>query len=166
MKLKASKLVRGLCACYPNDLVIVVGGYWGLMKEVVDSALNVGARVLIVPPLEQEHVNFPEKALVVRTGTSYRVRSVFLVRTSDALVILGGGAGCLQELVTAYTEGKPAYVLVGTGMPTDIAETLPEYLDQRKLASIRKYDSEDDLLKDLCEDLRASKFSYRLPQHG
>lgn len=145
---------------------MVVGGYWGLMKEVVDSALGTGVKALILPPLEQEHVDFPEGALVVRTGTSYRVRSIFLVRTSDVFVVLGGGAGCLQELVTAYTEGKPTYVLVRTGMPTDVVEALPEYLDQRKLAPIRKYSSEDVLLRDLCEYLRISEPRRELPRHG
>lgn len=145
---------------------MVVGGYWGLMKDVVDSALDAGMRVVILPPLEREHIDFPEDALVIKTGTSYRVRSIFLVRTSDVLVVLGGGAGCIQELITAYTEGKPAYVLVGTGMPTDVIETLPEYLDQRKLAPIRKYSSEDILLKDLCEHLRMSKPRHELQQHG
>jgi len=156
--LKTSKIVRGLRDCYgADDLILVVGGYWGLMKEVVDLALELSFKVLIMPPLEQEDVSFPEKAIVVKTGTSYRVRSVFLVRTSDILVVLGGGAGCIQELVTAYTEGKPSYVLVDTGMPTDIIKNIPEYLDYRELAPIMKYHDEDTLLRDLCNYLRTSK---------
>lgn len=137
--------------------MLVVGGYWGLMKEVVDLALKLGFKVIIMPPLEREDVSFPEEAIVVRTGTSYRVRSVFLVRTSDVLVVLGGGAGCIQELVTAYTEGKPSYVLVDTGMPTDFIDSMPEYLDHRKLAPIIKYRDEEALLRDLCNYLKTSK---------
>lgn len=136
---------------------MVVGGYWGLMKFVVDSALELGFKVLIIPPLEQEEVLFPEEAVVIKTGTSYRVRSVFLARTSDVLVVLGGGAGCIQELVTAYTEGKPTYVLVGTGMPTDIVKDIPEYLDHRKLAPVMKYQDENTLIKDLCNYLKTIK---------
>ncbi len=148
--------------CYNvEDLVFVVGGYWGLMKVIVDLALELGFRVLVIPPLEQEDVLFPEKAIVVRTGTSYRVRSVFLVRTSDVLVVLGGGAGCIQELVTAYTEGKPSYVLVDTGLPTDITEKMPEYLDYRKLAPIMKYRDENTLLRDLCDYLKTETISTK-----
>jgi uncharacterized protein (TIGR00725 family) len=144
--------------CYDaNDLVFVVGGYWGLMKEVVNSALELGFKVLIIPPIEQEDVQFPEGAIVVKTGTSYRVRSVFLARTSDVLVVLGGGAGCIQELVTAYTEGKPSYVLVGTGMPSDVVEKMPEYLDHRELAPVMKYRDENTLIKDLCNHLKQMK---------
>jgi len=155
---RVSRIVRGLRECYDaNDLVFVVGGYWGLMKEVVNLALELGFKVIIIPPIEQEDVRFPEGAIVVKTGTSYRVRSVFLVRTSDVLVVLGGGAGCIQELITAYTEGKPSYVLVGTGMPTDVIEEMPEYLDYRELAPVMKYRDENTLLKDLCDHLKHMK---------
>lgn len=152
---KATRIIEGLSECYNADsLAIVVGGYWGLMRKVVDAALELGLRVIIMPPLEREDVEFPERAIVIRTGASYRLRSIFLVRTSDALVVLGGGAGCLQELVTAYTEGRPSFVLVGTGLPTDIVAGLPEYLDHRRLAPIKRYSDELSLLEDLCKYLR------------
>ncbi|MEM4829564.1 MAG: hypothetical protein QW417_01820 [Zestosphaera sp.] len=155
---RTSRIIRGLRdCCGVDDIVLVVGGYWGLMKEVVDSALELGFKVLIIPPIEQEEVPFPDEAIVVRTGTSYRIRSVFLVKTSDVLIVLGGGAGCIQELITAYTEGKPSYVLVNTGMPTDIVESMPEYIDHRKLAPIMKYRDENTLLRDLCNHLKTSK---------
>ncbi len=166
LRLKTLRLFRGLGECSPDNLTVVVGGYWGLMKDVVDVSLSLGLKVLILPPLELEHVNFPEGALVVKTGTSFRVRSVFMVRTSDVLVVLGGGAGCLQELVTAYTEGKPTYVLVKTGLPTDVTEGLPEYLDHRKLAPLKKFDDESELLKDLCEHLRNLKPQQAPSIHG
>jgi uncharacterized protein (TIGR00725 family) len=129
---------------------IVVGGYWGLMKTVVDEALSAGFTVVVLPPVEEEDVSFPDRAVVVKTGLSFRGRSVALVRTSDVLVVLGGGSGCLQEAVTAYTEGKPVYALVSTGYPTDAISQWPEYLDDRRLAPIKKYRDVDELVRDLC----------------
>ncbi len=121
----------------PKEVAIVVGGYWGLMRVIVDEALTCGFNVLIIPPLEQERVKFPEGAIVVRTGTSFRVRSVFLVRSSEVLVVMGGGAGSMQEAVTAYAEGVPTVILTGFDMPSDKLATLAPYLDERRLAEVK-----------------------------
>ncbi len=166
LKAKTSTFLRELRTHCPDDTVLVVGGYWGLMKFVVDESLGLGFKVVILPPIEREDVDFPEKAFVIKTGTSYRVRSVFLVRTSDALVVLGGGAGCLQELITAYTEGKPVFALVGTGMPTDLIINLPEYLDDRYLASVKKYSNPTELALELCQTLLKRESRKTLIKHG
>jgi len=149
--LKARRFLEELWSTCGLRVKLVVGGYWGLMKHVVDYALNLGFAVIILPPLELEYVSFPEKAIVVKTGVSFRARSVFLVRTSDLLVVLGGGAGCIQEIVTAYTEKKPVYVLVDTGYPTDIVKTWPEYLDNRALAPIVKSSDPVELAREVCK---------------
>jgi predicted Rossmann-fold nucleotide-binding protein len=126
-----------------GDVRLVVGGYWGLMRYVV-----------ILPPVEREHVVFPERAIVIRTGLTFRARSVSLARTSDVLVVLGGGAGSLQELVTAHAEGKPVHVLTNTGYPADVVETWPEYLDDRMLAPLKKVRDPVELARQACDELR------------
>jgi len=136
-----------------GDVRLVVGGYWGLMRYVVDRALDLGFTVVILPPVEREHVVFPERAIVIRTGLTFRARSVSLARTSDVLVVLGGGAGSLQELVTAHAEGKPVYVLTNTGYPTDVVETWPEYLDDRMLAPLKKVRDPVELARLVCDEL-------------
>jgi len=119
-----------------DRIVLVLGGYWGLMKYVVDEALDLGFKVVIIPPESMEDVNFPEDAIVIKTGTSFRVRSVFLVRTSDVLIALGGASGSIQEVVTAYTEGKDVFILGGSGMPTDRLSFFSPYIDDRKTSKI------------------------------
>jgi uncharacterized protein (TIGR00725 family) len=148
--LKTRSLLEAMRSECRSDVKVVVGGYWGLMKYVVDKAIELGFNVIILPPVELEDVSFPEKAIVVKTGVSFRNRSVFLARTVDVLVVLGGGAGCIQELVTAYTEKKPVYVLVDTGYPTDMVKNWPTYLDNRRLAPILKYSDPVDLAKAIC----------------
>ncbi len=143
-----------LC-CDVSKTVIVVGGYWGLMRYVVDNALKYGFKVLILPPLEMEDVNFPEEAIVVRTGTSFRVRSVFLVRTSDVLVVLGGAGGTIQELITAYVEGRPILVLSMTGLATDKLSVLAPYIDERKTSVIKYVGNPKDLAQEVCNYLRS-----------
>ncbi len=107
--------VRGQCP----DAVIIVGGYRGGMRLVVDGALERGLRVLLVLPREYEGDPVPHGVLVVRTGMDVRGRSVILVRSSDVLVVVGGASGTLMEAVTAYGLGVPVVYVVSTGLPTD-----------------------------------------------
>jgi uncharacterized protein (TIGR00725 family) len=133
--------------------VLVLGGYWGLMKIVVDEALLHGFKVLLFPHESMEGIEFPPEAIVVRSGTSYRVRSVFLVRTSDVLVALGGESGSIQEVVTAYTEGKPIFILWGTGFSTDRLKAFAPYIDRREIARIEIINEPITLAKRVAEAL-------------
>jgi len=89
------------------------------MKYIVDYALEKGFKIVLFPPIEKEGVEFPSNVIVIKTGVSYRVRSIFLVRTSDVLVVLGGASGTIQEITSAYCENKAIFVLVDTGFPSD-----------------------------------------------
>ncbi|MCC6046812.1 MAG: hypothetical protein LM571_01285 [Desulfurococcaceae archaeon] len=135
-----------------DSLALLVGGYWGFMRVVVDEAIGKGLMVVILPPVEREDVEFPERAIVLRTGLSYRLRSVAMVRSCDVLVVLGGASGTIQELVTAYTEGKPVLLLL-SGLPSDRVSALAPYLDDRRVAEIRVFDSVESLVSELCRTL-------------
>jgi uncharacterized protein (TIGR00725 family) len=138
------------------DAVLVLGGYWGLMKCVVDEALRWDLRILLFPPLEKEDIEFPAEAIVARTGSSMRLRSIYLVRSSDVLIALGGASGTIQEVVTAYTEGIPVFILSGTGLPTDrLRDVLSPYLDDRRVAPITYISDPQVLAKKACETAKA-----------
>jgi hypothetical protein len=147
---KARRLVGLLAERCGTGLVVAVGGYWGLMRIVVDEALGRGLGVLIFPPLEREDESFPEGAIVVRTGMGFRGRSVVLVRTADVLVAVGGEAGTIMEIVTAYLEGKPVFVLGGTGLSSDKMRVYEPYVDSRRLAELRFYESVEELADKVC----------------
>ncbi len=154
-KYAAQEFVWGLRKRVPVERVaFVLGGYWGLMKVVVDEAIKAGFRVIILPPERMEDTAFPEDALVIKTGTSFRVRSVFLVRTADVLVALGGESGSIQEIVTAYTEGKPIYVLGSTGLSTDKVKALAPYIDRRMVAEIHIVNEPLELAEAVSKALR------------
>jgi uncharacterized protein (TIGR00725 family) len=134
--------------------VVIVGGYWGLMKHVVDKALELGLPVVIVTPAEQEHELFPENAIVIKPGASYRVRSVFMVRSCDTLIALGGESGTIQEIVTAYAEGIPVYIL-RSGFSSDKVELLTPHIDSRALAEVKVFENPEELAivvsKEVCK---------------
>lgn len=76
-----------------------------------------------------EHVNkykLPIDAYgsIVYTGFGYMGRDVLLVRSSDAVVMVGGRLGTLNELMIALEEKTPVGILVGSGGMTDAVETV------------------------------------------
>ena len=59
---------------------------------------------------------------VVFTGFEYTGRNLLLVRSSDAVIMVGGRIGTLNELTIAIEERKPIGVLLGSGGMTDEVE--------------------------------------------
>jgi uncharacterized protein (TIGR00725 family) len=59
---------------------------------------------------------------VLFTGFEYTGRNLLLVRSSDAVVMVGGRIGTLNELTIAVEERKPIGVLLGSGGMTDEVE--------------------------------------------
>jgi uncharacterized protein (TIGR00725 family) len=59
---------------------------------------------------------------VLFTGFEYTGRNLLLIRSSDAVVMVGGRIGTLNELTIAIEERKPIGVLLGSGGMTDEVE--------------------------------------------
>jgi hypothetical protein len=158
----AKELIRALRENCGNDHVILLGGYWGLMKVLADEALNKGFKVAMLLPIEREGIEIPEKVIKIYTGCEFRCRSVMLVRSSDALISIGGGVGTQIEIAMAYAMGKPVFVLTNTGMPTDnLPLAFPEYLDDRKVVRVQYFKDVEELVKSLCSSrLRSVKTDF------
>jgi uncharacterized protein (TIGR00725 family) len=148
---KASTILEELSKLC-NKFAVLIGGYWGLMKYVVDKALELALPVVIVSPIEQENIAFPDGTIVVKPGVSYRIRSVFMVRSCNALIVLGGESGTIQEVVTAYTEGVPTYVLK-SGLSSDKIELLAPYIDSRALTEVKLFEKPEELVTAVAKDV-------------
>lgn len=131
--------------------VLILGGYWGLMKVVVDEAVKNSISVFLMLPVENENVSVPSEVIKIKTGMEYRARSVPLVRSADALVALGGGAGTIIEVMMAYSMGKPVYVLHNSGLSSDkLRLAFPEYIDDRKNSKIFYCKSGKEMAEAVC----------------
>ena len=148
---KSAIVLEKLCKLC-NKFTVLVGGYWGLMKHIVDKSLELGLQVVIVAPIEEEETTFPEKAIVFRPGVSYRVRSVYMVRSCNALIALGGESGTIQEIVTAYAEGKPVYVLK-SGLSSDRVALFAPYMDSRALAEVKIFEEPEKLAETVAREI-------------
>lgn len=74
-----------------------------------------------------DHVNkyrLPTDAYgtIVYTGFGYTGRDLLLVRASDALIMVGGRVGTLNELTVALEDKVPVGVLLGSGGMTEEVE--------------------------------------------
>lgn len=93
--------------------VVVSGGLSGVMEAVSRGAKSAGGLVIgVLPGLDKRDANaYVDVALT--TGMGF-MRNTLVVRASDAVIMISGGIGTLNELTVAY-EDKPTVVLEGTG---------------------------------------------------
>lgn len=74
-----------------------------------------------LPTKEFDYINF--------TGMQYVGRDVHLVRSSDAIITVGGRMGSLHELSTALESRKVCGVLLGSGGLADYTKTLLQNIE-------------------------------------
>lgn len=82
------------------------------------SSFREHVRVYKLPTVEFDYINF--------TGMAYVGRNVHLVRSSDAVITVGGRMGSLHEFVTAIESRKVIGVLLGSG---GLADFIPKLLE-------------------------------------
>ncbi len=107
------------CRRHGAHLVAYLGGYRGLMRIVASRLISQGATIVLILPRDYEGVDEPNEAIIVRTGMDSKARSAILVRSGDALLVLGGASGTLLEAFAAYGLGLPVVYLLGTGLESD-----------------------------------------------
>lgn len=136
-----------------DDTRIILGGYWGLMRDVADMAAERGIQVVFVLPTNPKEMPPRNKFFIpIDTGLDFKARSTILVRTSDILVTLGGEVGTIIELFMAYSYGKPVIILRNTGMSTDKLEKVFNVgFDNRLTAPILYVDTPEELAEKAVE---------------
>jgi uncharacterized protein (TIGR00725 family) len=100
---QAERLGRRLAE---GGAVVVCGGGPGVMEAVCRGAQAAGGTTVgILPGLERAEGN-PYLTISLPTGLG-QGRNLLLVRSSDALVAVGGGFGTLSEIALALRTGTP-----------------------------------------------------------
>lgn len=85
------------------------------------SSFREHVTVYKLPTVEFDYINF--------TGMAYVGRNVHLVRSSDAVITVGGRMGSLHEFVTAVESKKVMGVLLGSGGLADFIPTLVKQIE-------------------------------------
>lgn len=108
------------------NCILVNGACPGLPDDAARGAKKVGGFVLGISPAfslraHREKYLSPDENydLILFTGLGLMERDIVNIRSSDAIIIVGGGIGTLNEFTVAYEEGKVIGVLKETGGISD-----------------------------------------------
>lgn len=85
------------------------------------SSFREHVTVYRLPTVEFDYINF--------TGMAYVGRNIHLVRSSDAVITVGGRMGSLHEFSTALESQKIIGVLLGSGGLADYVPTLLQNIE-------------------------------------
>ncbi|WP_245521815.1 DNA transporter [Staphylothermus hellenicus] len=122
---------------FKENIVVVLGGYWGLMKNIADHAVKAGIQTMFILP-DNPPVMPPnnENTIIVQTDLGFPTRSTIMCKTGDILVAMGGSIGSIIEIMLSYDFGKPI-VVVKSGRETDrVPQCFDKYIDHRMKAEL------------------------------
>ena len=146
--------INGACPGLPNDALLGA-------KEAGGFTVGISTAFSLHEHVE-EYGSSHENDFIIYTGAGFMERDIINIRSSDGVVIIGGGIGTLNELTIAYEEGRPIGVLTGTGGISDHVPHIVEDLCVRKIAPNMVFD--DGPIK-LLDKLEVAIKAYPLPIH-
>jgi len=129
-----------------HGAVLLNGGTGGVMKSSAKGAKEAGGLTVgFLPQADPTHANkYIDLVLPTGLGT---LRNVLTSRCSDSIVVIGGGAGTLNEITLAYDCGVPIVVLQGTtGWSDRLRPALYEgqFLDERRVVAVAFANTAED----------------------
>ncbi len=98
--------------------IVVCGGGPGVMAAVCHGAQSAGGTTVgLLPGLDRAEGN-PNLTISIPTGLG-QGRNLLLVRSSDALIAVGGGFGTLSEIALALRTSTPVIGLATWSLQLD-----------------------------------------------
>ncbi len=111
--------------------ILVTGATTGIPLWAAIGAKEAGGFVVGYSPAasEREHVKkyklpVDYHDVIIYTGFGYSGRNLLLTRGADALVLICGRLGSLNEFTIAFEDEKPIGVLTKTGIAADYVQDL------------------------------------------
>lgn len=147
-----------------SGCIFFYGATIGLPFAAAKAAKENGGTVIGVSPgaSEREHIekyHYPvgDADAILFTGFGFQGRNVVLVRSCDAIIIIGGRIGTLSEFCIGYAEQKVVGVLEGSGGIADIAKELEKTMQQEFPTKIIYDSNPERLVEKVFEELRKQK---------
>jgi uncharacterized protein (TIGR00725 family) len=116
-----------------RDCILITGACPGLPDAAAEGARRTGGFVLGISPAfsRREHLEIygsptEHYDMILFSGLGLMERDIINIRSSDAIVVVGGGIGTLNEFTVAYEERKPIGVITGTA---GLADHVPQILE-------------------------------------
>src|SRR4030067_2863202 len=102
-----------------HGCVLVTGATTGIPYAAAQGAKELGGISIGLSPASSErdhirHYHLPTKYfdLIIYTGFDYSGRNLLLTRASDAVIVINGRIGTLNEFTIAFEDRKPIGVLI------------------------------------------------------
>ena len=120
-----------------NNAIVVTGGKSGIMEAGAKGAKQAGGTTVGVVQGKKRFTSNSFTDVEIPTGMEACGFDEFLlVNMCDALIVIGGGAGTLEEITIAYRNNKPIVALANqAGWAKDLAG---KFLDSRKTIKVEK----------------------------
>ncbi len=119
--------------------ILLSGGRDGVMAQASRGAQEAGGITVGILPGDDPTECNPWVTIPITTGLGVEWRSLVLVHSCDALIMLAGGNGTLGELSAAYLNRRPVVVLsTSGGWAARMPETAVDgkFLDHRRTIEI------------------------------
>lgn len=147
-----------------SGAVLVTGGTGGVMEAACRGAFEAGGLTVgFLPSADPAKAN-PYVSLVFPTGMG-TIRNILTARCCDAIVMVGGGVGTLNEVTIAYDSGVPTIVVEGTtGWADRLRASLDGgvWLDDRRVTPLSFTRDADDAVALALERAREPRNGSRL----
>ena len=137
-----------------ENCVVLTGGGMGVMEAALKGAKEVGGTTLaIIPWNDRKKVN-AYADVVVDTGMGWSRDEINLL-SCDGAIIVGGGAGTLNEATYAYMLKKPIVSLIGSGGTAE--KVANQYIDLRRTEKIIGVRTAEEAVKKIVELIKRRK---------
>lgn len=100
--------------------------YWSAkgMKEEGGLVIGLSPAASEASHLKTYHLPIDYHDIIIYTGFEYSGRNLLLTRSVDAVIVICGRIGTLNEFTIAFEDQKPIGILTGTGGTADIIDEI------------------------------------------
>lgn len=142
-----------------KNLALVTGACIGFPDIVAQGAKKAGGLSIGISPAVdlEDHINnwnYPIKSYdhIVFTGMG-RARNFLVTRAAQAVILVGGRIGSLNEFSFAFDESKPIGILKGTGGLTENIEQIIEFCRKKTRTEFFYSENPRNLVKQMADFL-------------
>ncbi len=143
-----------------HNCILINGACKGIPDDAAKGAKDHDGFVIGISPAGnmKEHCvryKFPTKYYdaLIFTGFGFKGRNVVNVTNCDAVIIVSGRVGTLNEFTIAYDEGQIIGVMAGSGGIADHVKQLIKIMDKKTGATVIFDKSPHSLIKRLLVEL-------------
>lgn len=150
-------LINGACPGLPHDALLGT-------KEEGGFSIGISPAFSFHEHVE-EYMSPIDNDVIIYTGQGFMERDIVNIRSSDGVVLVGGGVGTLNELTIAYEEGRPIGVITNSGGISNHVQSIIVDACQRQLAPNMVFDDDPVKLLDKLEEV-IRKFPLPIHEDG